>query len=119
MSAPSSKRWAVLYLQENSRVNCEPFRSAGFRLGRLFFTIFSRGRGFQRTQKAVRHGGYFVDGGNKGCLVGLRGFIKAGDFADKLERSRAHFFVGDRRIEVKKREDDPTENRCDILTPAT
>lgn len=50
-------------------------------------------------------GGDFVDGGEEGGLVGFRGFVKAGNFADELERGGANFVGSYGRFEIEKRLD--------------
>jgi hypothetical protein len=55
------------------------------------------------SREAGRNGGDFVDGRLEGFFVRLGGLVEAGDFSDELERSRADFVIGDRRIEIEER----------------
>jgi len=56
-------------------------------------------------EEASGSGGDFADGEVEGGGVGLGWFMKAGNFADELERSGADFVGRDGRIEVEKRFD--------------
>src|SRR5579863_4758871 len=80
----------------------ESFCGAGARFGSFFFAILGRGGGFEGAQQASGDGGYLVDSGEEGGFVALGGFVEAGNLADELERGRADFIVGHRRIEVEK-----------------
>jgi hypothetical protein len=53
-------------------------------------------------EKAGGDGGDFIDGGQKCVLIGLRRFVKTGDFSYELERSGSNLVFSDGRIEVEK-----------------
>jgi hypothetical protein len=81
----------------------EALGGAGFGFGRFLFAILGRGAGFEGPEEADGDGGDFVDGRLEGCFVRLGWLVEAGDFSDELERSRADFVIGDRRIEIEER----------------
>src|SRR5208282_940641 len=84
------------------RSSAESFCGASSRLGGLFFAILRwRGR-VQGMEKTSRDTGDFVNCRQERGFIGLRRFVKTGDFPHELERSRSHLLVGDRRIEVEK-----------------
>ena len=68
----------------------------------FFFAILGRSRGFERSEKAYGHRGYFVDGGQEHGFIGLGGLVESGDLADELNGGSADFFVGNRGIEVEE-----------------
>lgn len=80
----------------------EPLCGARLGFGGFLFTIFGRGAGLERAEEAVGGIGDFVNGGIERCLIRLRGLIEPADLPDKLQRSRANFFLCDRRIEIKQ-----------------
>src|SRR5258708_32111589 len=84
---------------------------ASFRLCCLFFPILRRRVGFERTEKATRDAGYFIDGSQKRGFVRLRRLVKPADFSYKLKRSCLNLFVGDWRIEIEKSLDIPAHLR--------
>src|SRR5262249_9670905 len=84
----------------NSR--SESYRSSRFGLGRFFFPVPRRRRGFQRIEKSSRGFSYFVNGVVERILVGLRRLIEPADLSDELKRSRPDLFRSDRRFEVEK-----------------
>jgi hypothetical protein len=53
-------------------------------------------------EKAGGDRGYLIDGSQERSLIGLRGFVKAGDFSNELQRSRSNLVGIDWRIEVEK-----------------
>src|SRR5205823_1185812 len=88
------------------------FGGARLGLGGFFFTILWRGGSFERMQQAQRDAGDFIDGGLEGFLVGLGGLVEAGDLSYELQRGRADFVFGYRRIEIEKRFD-ISAHRCE------
>src|SRR5579864_6829161 len=68
----------------------------------FLLAILGRGASLKGTEKTIGDGGYFLDGSQKDVLVGLGGFVKAGDFSHELQRSRSNLFLCDRRIEVEQ-----------------
>jgi hypothetical protein len=91
----------------------ESFGGAGSGFGGFFLAVPGRGTGFERAQQTIRDAGHFLDGCEKYVLVGLGGFVKAGDFSYELQRSRSDFFFRDRRIEVEQGFDIPA-HACDL-----
>lgn len=49
--------------------------------------------------------GDLIDGGRERILIRFGWFVKAADFSDELQRSRANFFRCNRRIKIEKRSD--------------
>jgi hypothetical protein len=70
--------------------------------GGFFFTVFGRRGGFQRTEKAVCGGGYFVNRNKERCFVGLRRFVKTSDLSYELEGRCLNFPGRNWRVKVKK-----------------
>jgi hypothetical protein len=83
----------------------EALGGAGFGFGGFFFAAAGRSGGFERAEEA--HGGCsdFLDCRVERVFVRFRRFMEAADLPDELKRSRANFFGGNGRIEVKKRFD--------------
>ena len=64
--------------------------------------------GFERTEKARRDVGYFIDSSQERRFICVRRFVKAADFSYELERSGLNLFGSDGRIEIEKGFDIPT-----------
>jgi hypothetical protein len=87
--------------------SAEPLSGARFRFGRFLFAIPRRGMGLERTEKARRDVGYFIDSSQERRLICIRRFVKTADLSYKLERSGLNLFGGDGRIEIEKGFDIP------------
>src|SRR6267142_1130576 len=83
----------------------EALGGADLGFGGFVFAVAGGGGGFERPQKAHGSGGDLVDYGVEGFFVGLGRLVETGDFPDKLERSGAHFFGSNGRVDVKERFD--------------
>ena len=84
----------------NSRA--EPFSSASFGLGGLFFAVLRRRGGLERVQQPSRDTSHLVDRGEKRGFVGLGRLVEPGDLSYKLDGGRANLLVGNRWIEVEE-----------------
>jgi hypothetical protein len=83
-------------------LRAESLRCSRLRFGGFFLAVFGRRSGFQRTEKPVCSGGYFVNRNKERCFVGLRRFVKTGDLPYELEGRSLDFPGGDWRVKVKK-----------------
>ena len=98
----NSNRLKPQLAEQAWRSGSESHLCAGLGLRGFLFAILRRSGGFERAQKAYGNRCYFINRGKERGFIGLRRFVEAGDFADKLKRGGAHFFVGDWRIEVEE-----------------
>jgi hypothetical protein len=88
-------------------LRAKPFSGSCFRLSGFLFPILWRCAGIERTEKAHRGRGDFIDCNLECGFVRLRWFVKAGDLSDELNRGGSNLFIGDGWIEVEQSPDIP------------
>jgi len=93
---------ALLVCQFVKNLRAESLRCSRLGFGGFFLAVFGRRGGFQRTEKAVCGGGYFVNRNKERGFVGLRRFVKTGDLPYELEGRSLDFPGGHWRVKVKK-----------------
>ena len=94
------------YVQDDTALSLKVFlaessQRASFGLSGFFFTVFRRGRGFERIEKPPGDHRDFLDGGLERGFIGLGWFCKSADLPDELESRGADFVVGGGRCEVE------------------
>jgi hypothetical protein len=84
------------------RLIAEAGGGASFGFGRFLFAIL-RWRGcLQRPQQFCLTRGYFFDRQLKSGFIGFGGFVEAGDFPHKLQRSCLHLFRRYGRLKIEQ-----------------
>src|SRR5581483_774479 len=83
------------------------FRGTCLCLGSFLFAVLRWSTGFERMQKPAGDSGDLIDRRVKRVFVGFGGLVEPGDFANELQRRRAHLIFADGRVEVKQSPDIP------------